>query len=313
MSYHNNNNNSNNNSNSSGSSADEADEITIINPYNFNNKLVTNDFLNSTLKVFGVDLEITNLDLYQQAFTHKSYCEKNDDEIAEGCEMAEKPEGALPLMCGQNERLEFLGDSVISTTVAKYLFERFPDQNEGFMTRMRTKLVRAEALCERAKDLGLGEWLLMSRHVEDKCNGRTSLKLLEDCFEAFIGAMFLDFNEVIADDLMFEKFNSGVGFQVCETFLVNLIEERVDFSELLLKDTNYKDQLLRYFQQKEKYHPKYKEISVDGLGQDRVYTIGVLDSDGNVIVEGLGSSKKKAEQNASHRALIYLNVLEAEE
>jgi ribonuclease III len=288
------------------------DEITIINPYNFNNKLVTTDFLNSTLKEFGVDLEIKNLDLYQQSFTHKSYCEKNRDEIAEGCEMAEKPEGALPLMGGQNERLEFLGDSVISTIVAKYLFERFPDQNEGFMTRMRTKLVRAEALCERAKDLNFGEWLLISRHVEDKCNGRSSTKILEDCFEAFMGAMFLDFNEVIADDLMFLKFNSGVGFQVCETFLINLIEEKLDFSELILKDTNYKDQLLRYFQQKEKYHPKYKEISLDGMGQDRIYTIGVLDSEGNVIVEGSGSSKKKAEQDASHRALIYLNVIQSE-
>lgn len=296
-----------------GSQSNSEDEKTLINPYNFNNKLVTTDFLNSTLKEFGVDLEIKNLDLYQQSFTHKSYCEKSSDEIAEGCEMAEKPEGALPLMEGQNERLEFLGDSVISTTVAKYLFERFPDQNEGFMTRMRTKLVRAEALCERAKDLNFGEWLLISRHVEDKCNGRQSTKILEDCFEAFIGAMFLDFNEVIADDMMFLKFNSGVGFQVCETFLINLIEEKVDFSELILKDTNYKDQLLRYFQQKEKYHPKYKEISVDGLGQDRIYTVGVLDSDGKVIVEGSGSSKKKAEQDASHRALIYLNVIENDE
>jgi ribonuclease III len=294
-------------------SNNSGDEITIINPYNFNNKLVTTDFLNSTLKEFGVDLEIKNLDLYQQSFTHKSYCEKNEDQIAEGCEMAEKPEGALPLMSGQNERLEFLGDSVISTIVAKYLFERFSDQNEGFMTRMRTKLVRAEALCERAKDLNFGEWILISRHVEDKCNGRTSLKILEDCFEAFMGAMFLDFNEVIADDVMFLNFNSGVGFQVCETFLINLIEEKVDFSELILKDTNYKDQLLRYFQQKEKYHPKYKEISVDGQGQDRIYTVGVLDSEGSVIVEGSGSSKKKAEQDASHRALIYLNVIKEDE
>ncbi len=73
-------------------SNNSGDEITIINPYNFNHKLVTTDFLNSTLKEFDVDLEIKNLDLYQQAFTHKSYCEKNADEIAECCEMAEKPE-----------------------------------------------------------------------------------------------------------------------------------------------------------------------------------------------------------------------------
>ena len=287
------------------------DEITIVNPYNFNNKLLKNSDINNMLQNFDVDLKINDLSLYQLAFTHKSYTKKNPDDYGENVEIAEKPEGALELFDNQNERLEFLGDSVVSIVVGKYLFERYPTEDEGFMTRMRTKLVNSDALCYFAKELSFGDYMIISRHVEDKCNGRESVKILEDSFEAFIGAMFLDFNEFEIDGK--HKFYSGLGFQVCEQFLINLIEDKIDFSDLIMNDYNYKDQLLRYFQQHFQHPPKYREIMSEGMPHERRFTMAVLDTDGDILCESQGRSKKKAEQLASKMALIKFGVISQSE
>lgn len=289
------------------SSSDE--ETTIINPYNFNNNLISQKDITNLLSTYDIHLEPNNLDLYQNAFIHKSYTKKNIDK--EDVEVAEKPEGALELFDHDNERLEFLGDSVLNVISAKYLYERYPDQNEGFMTRLRTKLVNGATLGKFAKELDFGKFIIVSRHVEDKCEGRSSENILEDAFEAFFGALFLDFNEIVPEDTatIFENFYSGIGFQVCEKLFINIIEEKVDFADIILNDTNYKDQILRYYQATFSHPPKYKEIMVEGLGRDRVFTVGILDSDGEVLLQGTGKSKKKAEQDASRNALIHFGVL----
>lgn len=284
-----------------------------INPYNFNNKLLTNKDVNNILSNFDINEKITNLCIYQQAFVHKSYCKKNPEEINDDVELAEKPEGCLELQDNDNERLEFLGDSIISATVAKYLYERYSDQDEGFLTRIRTKLVNGESLGDLAKKLDFGKYMLISRHVEERCNGRNSLRILEDVFESFIGSMFLDFNESrISDHKIFDELYSGIGFQIAEKFIINVIERFVDFTELILKDYNYKDQLLRFFQQKFQQTPKYKELMVEGPPHDRIFTMCVMDTNGEVISEGKGKSKKKAEQLASMEALIKFKVIDRE-
>lgn len=287
------------------------DETVIVNPYNFNNNLLKPSDINNLLSEYDIDLTISNLSLYQLAFIHKSYTKKNPEDYGENVEIAEKPEGALELFDEQNERLEFLGDSVIGLIVGKYLFERYTDQDEGFMTRMKTKLVNSDALCYFAKELGFGKFMIISRHVEDKCGGRESTKILEDAFEAFIGAMFLDFNEINLDDKY--DFYSGIGFQVCETFIINLMEDKIDFSDLIINDYNYKDQLLRYFQQTFHKTPKYKEILSEGPAHDRRFTMAVLDDTGDIVAEASGRSKKKAEQLASKKALIKYGVIDKSE
>ena len=154
--------------------------------------------------------------------------------------IADKPEGALELFDYDSETLEFLGDSVLGVIVAKYLFERFSEEDEGFLTKMRSKLVRGEMLGSLAKMLGFGEYLILSRHIEDKCDGRNSISILEDSFEAFLGAMFLDFNETDNYNLM-DNFYSGIGYQICEKFIIHFIEDKVDFADLIRTNTNYKD------------------------------------------------------------------------
>ena len=284
---------------------------TIVNPYNFNNCLLKPTDINNLLKQYDVDLKISDLKKYQLAFIHKSYTKKNPEDYGEDVIIAEKPEGALELFDEQNERLEFLGDSVIGLVVGKYLFERFSTEDEGFMTRLKTKLVNTDALCYFAKELGFGKFMIISRHVEDKCQGRESSKILEDAFESFIGAMFLDFNETELDEKY--DFYSGIGFQVCETFLINLMEDKIDFADLIMKDYNYKDQLLRYFQQNFHETPKYKEILQEGTGQDRRFIMAVVDANGDNVAEAEGKSKKKAEQLASKRALIKYGVIDESE
>ena len=142
--------------------------------------------------------------------------------------------------------MEYLGDSILGATIASYLFERFPQEEEGFMTRLRTKIVNGEMLGSLALKMDLSPHMVISRHVEDRCNGRTNYRILEDVFESFIGALYLDFNEKEVEHPKME-FYSGLGFQVCQLFIIGIIEELIDFSDLILNDYNFKDQLLDIF------------------------------------------------------------------
>tara|TARA_B110000114_G_C15058649_1_gene384384 strand:- start:2 stop:859 length:858 start_codon:yes stop_codon:yes gene_type:complete len=280
--------------------------IVKLNPYNKNNRLITEEEVYQILKTYGIEEKITDLTHYQRSFIHKSYIKKdNKDDV----ELEEKPDDCLDLQERSNERLEYLGDAILSATVASYLYERFPDEEEGFMTRIRTKLVNGEMLGSLADRMNLNDFLVISRHVEDKCNGRNSVKILEDIFESLIGAIYLDFNEKEMEHPRLE-FYSGLGFQICQVFIINIIEKFLDFSDLILNDYNYKDQLMRYFQQKFKHTPKYKEILIEGPPNNRSFTMCVMKNDNTVIAYGKEKSKKKAEQLASKNALIEMGVIE---
>ena len=315
----NDNNDDNNTINTINSDSDtEIDTKVIVNPYNFNNKLINENFITSIFNRFGMDYVPNDMSLYQHAFIHKSYCVKKLVTLGENTVLVDKPEGALPLMEYDNERLEFLGDSILSPIVANYLYERYPEQDEGFMTKMRTKLVCGETLAKFSRELGFGEYIIVSRHIEDKCNGRNSTSILEDAFEAFIGALFQDFNSASSDSVIgkrhkncYSDFCTGVGFQVAQELFINIVEEYIDFSELVLRDFNYKDQLLKYFQRTFHIPVKYTEIECEGMPNERVYTMGVLDAEDKIVTMGSGKSKKKAEQEASRNALIYYDVIKS--
>jgi len=288
--------------------SDSNDIKVIVNPYNFNNKLLTENNVYNVLRKFDIQGNIYSMKYYQLAFIHSSYTKKAPMSIGENVVMAKKPEGALELMDGDYERLEFLGDAVVSIVVAKYLFERFPSEDEGFLTKMRTKLVNGEMLGFLADKLGFGEFAIMSRHIEDKCKGRTSQHILEDMFEAFVGAMFLDFNEIDNYNLL-DNFYSGIGFQICEKFIIHVIEEFVDFSELILKNNNYKEMLTKYFYETYEMPINFSVPTVEGGLNDRLYTVDVLDNNNVSIGTGVGKSKKKSEQYACKDTLINLKII----
>ena len=216
----------------------------IFNPYNSNNQEITLNEVQSILQRYGVPGKVHNLDLYKRAFVHSSYTKRPHlENTTLGITIADRPEGVMGLKTKSNERLEFLGDGVLECITKYYLYRRFPKENEGFMTEKKIAVVKNESIGRLAYDMRLNKWLILSRHAEEK-KIRTNLKKLGCLFEAFIGALFLDFNKISIhdDDKWFDKvFVTGPGFQIAQIFVENIFEQHIDWTSLIKNDDNYKN------------------------------------------------------------------------
>jgi ribonuclease-3 len=278
----------------------------IFNPWNARNRELTPSDAIPILRTYGWKGRFHNFKIFAQACCHKSYVNRPElwQEQSEGSEevtlLAEKPDGCLPLRENDNEELEFLGDRVLGLVVATYLSKRYPGEGEGFLTRILSRIVNNKQLGKLAKRIGFSPWIILSRHMEDVCDGRNNLRIMGSMFEAWIGAMYLQEEDV----------GRGLGF--CNDFIISIIERHIDFVQLITEDTNYKDQLLRLFQARFHVPPRYKEVAVDGPPHDRIFTMGVLDPADNVIATATARNKKVAEQEASRIALELLGGLGAE-
>jgi len=267
-------------------------------PYNELNKLLTIEDIKMMFKKFDLEVNPKDINNYINALTHKSYIKKEYyDVYTNQLSLLSKKKNpkTLELLDQSNERLEFLGDTVIKCVVSSYLFLRFQYEDEGFMTRLKTKIENRSSLAKFAKILGIDEYMIISRQVEEN-NGRDSDKLLEDCFESFVGALFLD-----------------LGFEVCKNFIWIILETEIDYAEILYKDTNYKDILLRFFHQNKWSHPQYIQIDIDNTPNKRMFIMGVKDPQGNIIAQGKAYSKQKAEQLASMYALHHYNIIKEDQ
>jgi ribonuclease-3 len=236
------------------------------------------------------------MELYQTAFVHKSYCMNND------YKQYEQPSNCIHLFHKSYERMEFLGDAQLGAVIVSYLYERYPGENEGFMSKMKTKLVNGIRLSEFSTFLGLSEYIVISKHLEENCNGRMNKNILEDVFEGLCGAIYLDNSNV-----NFDKSEYNNGFSKIYEFLTLLIEVSIDFTELVLTDTNYKDTIMKYLHHNNNYHPKYNMIKYDEI--NKIYETSICDKDNKEITKGYGNSKKNSEQNASFNALKKFGVL----
>jgi len=265
----------------------------LCNPWNHRNKQIPKQEILRILREYGVTKPVHDLSLFRQACIHTSYVDKSEiwSKQEEPMVLAERPEKCLPLQVADNEELEYAGDGILSGVVATYLKERFSGQGEGFMTNLRTEIVNNDRLGELAKKVGFSEWLMISRHVEEMCDGRQNLRLLGSMFEAWLGALYYSFGK------------GGPGFEAVQTFVINVLERHIYFVELITKNTNYKDQLLRHFQSEYHQPPKYKLVHEEGPSHDRTFTMGVLSVTGTVIATATAKNKKEAEQNASKLAL----------
>ena len=282
--------------------------VMSVPPWNVRNKLINLGDIVHIFSKFDVKRPPKMLDIYQKALTHKSYAiqKKNvrhltvDAKVADVAdpvsvefpdEIKELYKNCVPLQSFSYERLELLGDAVLGMVVADYLYHRYPDQDEGFLTRTRSDIVCKEMLAKLNKSIGLSAFTLLSQHVETTI-GRCSSNILEDTVEAFIGAIYED-----------------LGIQAAKLFIVNLIEKEIDFTDIILHDTNYKDILLRFYQQREWAHPKYTIAKTEGPSHHRIFTMVVCDPRGNQVSYGTAHSKKKAEQDASKHALIHFGII----
>jgi ribonuclease-3 len=280
---------------------------------NLANKLISEEelekIINKNLK--NSKIKVNNVGIYRQAFVHKSFNVKESfvDEEDSCCAFYMEKTSC-------NERLEFLGDSVLNMVTAEYLFELFPDKDEGFLTKLRTKLVRNTQLSHIGTELGFKEWLLISSYVE-KINGRDNPRLIEDVFESFIASLYKD-----------------QGFYVTREFIFSCFDTYVDINFLINNNDNYKDILLRYFQLNNWSHPEYNTFISDTSTSVKSFTTAVLvrkdlcldlggeDIDKKLGTEynvcygehhyilgvGTGKTKKESEQQASKSALLELKV-----
>ena len=216
--------------------------------------------------------EFKNKKLFDQAFTHRSYLN----------EIKEK----LP----SNERLEFLGDSILSFVVSEYLYKTYPYFDEGILTNIRSLLVNTKSLAQIAKSLDFGSFLKLSRGEEDS-KGRQNQSLLADSFESFVGALFID-----------------QGINVVSDFLLEIF---IPKTEEIAKNESFKDPkslLQEYVQSKRQSSPVYKVLQESGPAHARNFRIGAH-VNGKLVSEGLGKSKREAEENAAGKALDYFKNL----
>tara|TARA_B100000674_G_scaffold348184_1_gene291492 strand:- start:6516 stop:7313 length:798 start_codon:yes stop_codon:yes gene_type:complete len=255
-------------------------------PYNPLNRLVTREDIASIGASLNISLPISDISVYQKAFIHKSYTELSD------YEEYQKPDDCLELFKDSYETMEFLGDSLLGSIVSTYLYERYVNNfkvDEGFLTKLKIRLVCGEQLGELAEKMGFSKYMVISKHIDESCEGRQNYHILEDMYEAFLGAIYLDTGDL-------EK---------VKAFVIRSIETHVDMVELISKDNNYKDQILRYFQHNFRVHPVYQTEKMEDTTtfECKIYR------DTECIEVGHGVTKKKAEQEASKKALQKYHVI----
>jgi dsRNA-specific ribonuclease len=284
----------------------ETQDVKLFNPWNSTNKEITQDAIERILRAYGWRGKLVSPALFKQACVHKSYVSRPDlwaEQAAannEPMEMVPKPDNCMDLKEADNEELEFVGDSILGNIVALYVYDRYPGEGEGFMTKLKTRIVNNKTLGELARKMGFSQWMIISRHVEEVCNGRNNLRMLGSMLEAWMGALY------------FYEGKGGKGFAACQQWFIRLMEKHIDFAQLITDDNNFKDQLLRFYQSRWHQPPRYKEVEVVGPPHDRTFTMGVLDIQGNIVATYTARNKKVAEQEASRLALEVLEKADAD-
>jgi ribonuclease-3 len=213
----------------------------------------------------AIGYRFKNIQLLQNALTHSSYAN-------------ERWHNSLL----SNERLEFLGDSVLGMLVAEYLYRNFPDRPEGELTRMRADMVCEQTLAAAANKIGIGEHLLLG-HGEERFGGRNRNSILADAMESVIAACFLD---------------GGIqaALKVVQQFIL------VEVPVTKLHNVDYKTQLQELVQQKKHQVLSYALVGESGPDHDKQFEVEVS-LNGTVVGSGRSSSKKRAEQNAAAAAI----------
>ncbi|WP_442600977.1 ribonuclease III [Paenibacillus sp. KN14-4R] len=229
--------------------------------------------MNRNLKHLQSELGITfrNSDLLKQAFTHSSYV--NEHRIAGHRD---------------NERLEFLGDAVLELSVSEYLYETYPDRSEGELTKLRASIVCEPSLVTFAEKLNFGAFVLLGKG-EELTGGRTRPSLLADVFESFIGALYLD-----------------QGLLAASSFLRKYVFGNIPTAgKHLIID--YKTFLQEHTQQHSMGSLEYRIVDERGPAHEKQF-VAEVHMDGSILGQGIGRSKKEAEQGAAAQALEKLDV-----
>lgn len=214
-----------------------------------------------------LSLKFKNRELLKNAFIHRSYLNEGN-----GWKL------------GSNERLEFLGDACLELCVSEFLYHKYPKEPEGVLTNYRSALVNTGSLAETAKNLNLGNYLLLSKGEEDS-GGRESQYLLANCFEALLGAIYLEH-----------------GFAKVYEFLRKILFPKIHH---IIENRLYQDPksyLQEIVQEKMLVTPHYKILKEEGPDHNKIFTVAVM-AGKRGLGQGSGASKQKAETEAAKDAL----------
>lgn len=281
---------------------------------NPNNRLITKEEVENILNYFenigdnNEPLKINNLDYYQAAFVHESYYQAvqnaclNNNLLSNNVYINYIPYES-------NERLEFLGDSVLKATMGRYLYQRFKEEREGFLTILKIKIEKCSMLHKIGVTLGFRKFILLSLQVENQTildidRGRGTQSYYEDSFEAFVGAILEDFGEK--------------GYIYADRFIRSVIENIIDFAEIISKNDNFKDSLQRFFQQnKFERNPNYVSVNEENPLYRKVFTKIVTISKNDLLhVEQyireniLNYTQRILEHYKINNPQIYMNLFE---
>ena len=213
-----------------------------------------------------INYQHKDTDILLTALTHTSFANESRDNVK------------------HNERLEFLGDSILSIVVSQYVFDKFTDLPEGELTRIRASLVCEKSLYRFASQIKLGEYIRLGKG-EEKSGGRTRPAIVADAFEALIASIFID-----------------GGMEQAKNFILPFVKRTV------LEDVDYKTKLQEVIQQNKEERLFYNVTDEIGPDHDKNFTVQVL-LNSNVIGQGTGKSKKEAEQQSAKEALQLMGLL----
>ena len=207
-----------------------------------------------------------NSRLLEQAFIHRSFLNETKEKLE------------------SNERLEFLGDSILSFVVSDYLYTQYSEFNEGILTNLRSMLVNTKSLASLSREMSFGEKLKLSKG-EEESKGRENDSILANVFEAYIGALYLD-----------------QGIETAREFLLETLVPKI---EVFVARRTFKDPkslLQEYVQAQKQQSPQYKVLQEEGPPHAKIFTIGAFVND-EKVGEGTGKSKQTAEEQAAENAL----------
>ncbi|OHD63426.1 MAG: ribonuclease III [Spirochaetes bacterium RBG_13_51_14] len=227
-------------------------------------KKIRNKQLDRLQKVIRVKFK--NKSMLRRAMTHRSFVNESGRNVTD------------------NERLEYLGDSVLALVVNEYLFRHFEEYREGKLAKIKSAVVSEATLAKIARRIDLGEFILMGKG-EEHSGGRDRPSILANTFEAVIGAMFLD-----------------SGMKTCRTFVLNLIRDEIESADSPTSLRDPKTTLQEYVQKKYKERPEYQVIEERGPDHNKEFTVRLI-INGREIITGDGPSKRKAEMNAARASL----------
>jgi dsRNA-specific ribonuclease len=245
--------------------------------YNENNILISKKQIKELMKYYDVNMvgkiiDSAVLKNIRRALTHKSYIvTKNKEEI---------PKNVVKFQKEDNTKLKKMGVAVIHFVLAEKLYNDYPDKDEGFMSKIRSRIENKDNLTFLSVKIGLNKYVLMKNFLEE-IHGRNNVNIIGGAFQAFIGALY-----------------KSLGMMVAKRFFINSVNKELNMKDLITIESNYKDLIKMLFHKNNWGEPIYKVINIKGPDHAKIFKIGLYNGN-KLLATGSGSSKKRAEQKAS--------------